>query len=516
MRSFFLLEEFGEWCRILNVEFPLRRRDAVNTFISNIGIEKGRMDHKGNSDVGIHMEYLFKSFFIESLDAIIFWNEDMRVIEANDAACRLFECNLEILKQYRIDSFVFEHDDKYHHCKKELYRKGAIRDELLFQVYNGQKKYLEFSTKLFVGNDYHMTIFRNVTERYQMEKKLRESEQKFRKVFEGSLDGMLLWDENQRIVDMNSAGEKYMKASKYEVVGKTLRDLLINNHFSDVDLNEIVNNLVHEGQATGTLTLTTRSGKTLHYEYSTKKNVFSQLSLTTFRDVTEKLEMEANLHKSDTLSVIGQLAAGVAHEIRNPMTALKGFIQLLEDSSEGKHPMYFNVISTELNRIDAIINEFLILAKPQAIKFVEHSLTQIMAETVNLLSAQAVLYNIQFLLHYDDDLPTLICEPNQLKKVFINMIKNGIEVMPTGGHITINMNKTTDNRIHISIKDEGDGIPEEKLKKLGQPFYTTKERGTGLGLMVSYRIIEEHEGTITVESEVGKGTVFHVYLPVTK
>jgi two-component system, sporulation sensor kinase E len=178
--------------------------------------------------------------------------------------------------------------------------------------------------------------------------------------------------------------------------------------------------------------------------------------------------------------------------------------------------MYFDVISTELNRIDAIINEFLILAKPQAIKFVEHSITQIMSETVNLLSAQAVLYNVQFLLHYDDDLPTLICEPNQLKKVFINMIKNGIEVMPSGGFITISMNQTTDNRIHISIKDEGYGIPEEKLKKLGQPFYTTKERGTGLGLMVSYRIIEEHEGTIKVESEVGKGTVFHVYLPVGK
>jgi two-component system, sporulation sensor kinase E len=515
MRSFFLLEESGELCRIHNVEFPLRR-DTVNTFISNIGMEKDRMDHRGVSDVGIQMEHLFKSFFVESLDAIIFWKEDMRVIEANDAACRLFECSLEILKKLPLDSFVFEHDDKYHECLKELNRKGSIRDELLFQVYNGQMKYLEFSTKLFVGSDYHMTIFRNVTERYQMEKKLRESEQKFRKVFEGSLDGMLLWDENQRIVDMNPAGEKYMKASKYEVVGKTLRDLLLSNHFSDVELNEILNNLVHEGQAMGTLTLTTRSGKTLHYEYSTKKNVFSQLSLTTFRDVTEKLEMEANLHKSDTLSVIGQLAAGVAHEIRNPMTALKGFIQLLEDSSEGKHPMYFNVISTELNRIDAIINEFLILAKPQAIKFVEHSLTQIMEETVNLLSAQAVLYNIQFLLHYDDDLPTLVCEPNQLKKVFINMIKNGIEVMPTGGHITITMSKTTDNQIHISIKDEGNGIPEEKLKKLGQPFYTTKERGTGLGLMVSYRIIEEHEGTIKVESEVGKGTIFHVYLPVGK
>ncbi len=488
----------------------------MNTFLSSIGMENVRINQIKKNNIEIPIQDLFKSFFIESLDAIIFWNENMSVIDANDAACRLFECSLDILKQFPIDAFVYEKDEKYHAIIQDLNRRGSIRDELLFQVYNGQMKYLEFSTKLFVVDGYHMTIFRNVTERYQMEKKLRESEQKFRKIFEGSLDGMLLWDENQRIIDVNPAGEKYLKANKYEVVGKTMRDLLIKSHLSDEELNEVMKNLMIEGQATGTLTLTTRSGKTLHFEYSTKQNVVSHLSLTTFRDVTEKLEMEANLHKSDTLSVIGQLAAGVAHEIRNPMTALKGFIQLLEDSSEGKHSMYFDVISTELNRIDAIINEFLILAKPQAIKFVEHSITQIMSETVNLLSAQAVLYNVQFLLHYDDDLPTLICEPNQLKKVFINMIKNGIEVMPSGGFITISMNQTIDNRIHISIKDEGYGIPEEKLKKLGQPFYTTKERGTGLGLMVSYRIIEEHEGTIKVESEVGKGTVFHVYLPVGK
>ncbi len=488
----------------------------MNTFLSSIGIENVRINQMKKNNIEIPIADLFKSFFIESLDAIIFWNENMSVINANDAACRLFECSLDILKQYPIDAFVYEKDEKYHAIIQDLNRRGSVRDELLFQMYNGQMKYLEFSTKLYVVDGYHMTIFRNVTERYQMEKKLRESEQKFRKIFEGSLDGMLLWDENQRIIDVNPAGEKYLKVSKYEVVGKTMRDLLINCHFPDDELNEVMKNLMIEGHATGTITLTTRSGKTLHYEYSTKQNVVSNLSLTTFRDVTEKLEMEANLHKSDTLSVIGQLAAGVAHEIRNPMTALKGFIQLLEDSSEGKHSMYFDVISTELNRIDAIINEFLILAKPQAIKFVEHSITQIMSETVNLLGAQAVLYNVQFLLHYDDDLPSLICEPNQLKKVFINMIKNGIEVMPSGGFITITMNQTTDNRIHISIKDEGYGIPEEKLKKLGQPFYTTKERGTGLGLMVSYRIIEEHEGTIKVESEVGKGTVFHVYLPVGK
>ncbi|MEH7572893.1 ATP-binding protein, partial [Cytobacillus firmus] len=160
------------------------------------------------------------------------------------------------------------------------------------------------------------------------------------------------------------------------------------------------------------------------------------------------------------------------------------------------------------------INEFLILAKPQAVKFVELDISQIMKETVDLLSAQAVLHNVQFRTYYEQNLPKVFCESNQMKKVFINIIKNAIEVMPKGGYITVSIQKVSDHKVHISIKDEGTGIPAHKIKKLGEPFYTTKERGTGLGLMVTYKIIEEHKGTIEVESKMGEGTVFHIYLPL--
>jgi len=226
--------------------------------------------------------------------------------------------------------------------------------------------------------------------------------------------------------------------------------------------------------------------------------------------------MQEQLSKSDTLSVIGELAAGIAHEIRNPMTALKGFIQLLEGSIKKEHAMYYEVITTELQRIDTIINEFLLLAKPQAIKYQLKDVNQIMRETIDLLNAHAVLHNIQFITEYGEELPPIYCEPNQLKKVFINLIKNAIEVMPHGGKIAVMTSQVRDRqgRIHISIQDEGKGIPKEQLKRLGEPFYTTKERGTGLGLMVSYKIIEDHKGTIWAESNEGKGTIFHITLPL--
>jgi two-component system, sporulation sensor kinase E len=121
---------------------------------------------------------------------------------------------------------------------------------------------------------------------------------------------------------------------------------------------------------------------------------------------------------------------------------------------------------------------------------------------------------VQIHLNLTGNIPPIYCEPNQLKQVFINILKNAIEVMPGGGNIYVTIQSSDQDHILISIQDEGTGISEDKLKRLGEPFYTTKDRGTGLGLMVSYKIIEEHQGRIHVESEEGKGTVFHLTLPV--
>ncbi len=461
-------------------------------------------------------EELYTDLFIEALDGIIFWRGSGKVINANEAACRIFECTHDELLNRRVGDFVYEKNQRYRRIVKELYSKGGIRDELVFLMPNGQIKSLEFTVKLNSVDGYHMTIFRNVSERHRMEQELRESELKFRRIFEGALEGILLWNDQYQLVDINPSGQRMLQMSKDELIGLSLHSILNDCNITDDELKQQISSIQNDGHSGGTLSITLKSGRKKYFEFSNKLNVFSNISMTTFKDITEKLDMEEQLRKSDTLNVIGELAAGIAHEIRNPMTALKGFIQLLEDSIEEDHTMYFNVITTELSRIDSIINEFLILAKPQAVKFIEKDIIQIMKETVDLLSAQAVLHNVQFRTYYENDLPLVFCEPNQMKKVFINIIKNAIEVMPKGGYITISLQKCSGNKIQISIRDEGTGIPNHKIKKLGEPFYTTKERGTGLGLMVTYKIIEEHKGTIEVESKLGKGTVFHIYLPYIK
>ncbi|WHY79123.1 ATP-binding protein [Neobacillus sp. WH10] len=358
------------------------------------------------------------------------------------------------------------------------------------------------------------TIPLDINEEQTQKTVLLESEQKYRRIFEDSIDGLLLWDSGHRIVDINTAGERMIGLPKRKLIGKRVYDSYSQLDGKKEEILRHIDQLLNNGQTTSTIIFEMEDGKKKFFEFSSKLDIVEGVNLTVFKDVTEKVVMQEQLRKSDTLNVIGELAAGIAHEIRNPMTALKGFIQLLEGSITKEHSMYYQVITTELQRIDSIINEFLILAKPQAIRFQEKDINQIMKETVDLLTAQAVLYNVQFVTEYSDGLPLVFCEPNQMKKVFINLIKNAIEVMPCGGNITITIKKMENQEIQIKIQDEGTGIPKEKIKKLGEPFYTTKDRGTGLGLMVSYRIIDEHKGTINIESEEGKGTIFYLNLPI--
>ncbi|WP_461201386.1 PAS domain S-box protein [Anoxybacillus sp. TBDG-1] len=454
-------------------------------------------------------EERFRAIFEQAHEAILICDDFGNILRANPAASRTFELPLHDLVHANLMQFVDPKSKKVRHVLRQFFRHGEIRDELTFHMPNGEKKQLEFASKKGVINGYHLTIFRNVSERRKMEKQLREQEQKFRSVFNHAMDGIVLIDDKQRIFDANPMACRIFALSKEQLVEKSMHAFIGSN-----DLNKFQKWLA-SGEEEGEFAITDGEGKKKIVELSFKPNIIEHVGLMMVRDITEKKEMEEQLRKSDTLSVVGQLAAGIAHEIRNPMTALKGFIQLLQGSignDSEQYNMYFHVIMSELKRIESIITEFLVLAKPQAIHYDQSDIAKIMQETVDLLSVQATMHNIQIEATYER-VPLIYCEPKQLKQVFINILKNAIEVMPNGGTITVSVAHVGDD-IRIAIRDEGSGIPKDKIKKLGEPFYTTKERGTGLGLMVSYKIIEEHRGRIDVESEVGVGTTFYITLPI--
>lgn len=233
------------------------------------------------------------------------------------------------------------------------------------------------------------------------------------------------------------------------------------------------------------------------------------------RDLTNRNKMEELLRRYEKLTTVGQLAAGVAHEIRNPLTTLRGFLQLQLETQKTS-PRHTEIMLSELDRINSIVSEFLVLAKPQTIKFETKDVRFIMGDVISLLDSQAHLYDIQFESVFTPQPCFVSCEKNQLKQVFVNLLKNAIESMPEGGVIEIGIGKQGDGAISVTIADEGIGIPEEMVSRLGEPFFTAKESGTGLGIMVSQRIIQNHHGKMTIRSEVGTGTTVTITLPSAK
>lgn len=222
-----------------------------------------------------------------------------------------------------------------------------------------------------------------------------------------------------------------------------------------------------------------------------------------------------HLQKTEKLALVGQLAAGVAHEIRNPLTSIKGFVQLIQSKKNQPIPeFYLEIITQELDRINDIVGEMVVLAKPVAVKFEEVNLRELINDILNLMGPQASLKDIQMEFTASEKLLTIRGEPNQLKQVFINLIKNSIEAIVDGGFVKIQLTNRGDSGVEVKIQDNGPGIPRSNLKKLGTPFFTTKETGTGLGIMVTYGIIQNHKGEIEVQSEAGRGTTFSIYLPV--
>jgi len=229
------------------------------------------------------------------------------------------------------------------------------------------------------------------------------------------------------------------------------------------------------------------------------------------RDVSDKKKAEELLRKSEKLSVAGELAAGIAHEIRNPLTSLKGFMQLLK----AQNTKYIDIMLSELERINNIVNEFMSMARPHSMKFVKVNLGKLLAEIVAFMQPQALLHKAEITLRMESLPIKFLCEPNQIKQLLINIIKNAMESMPNGGEVEVCVRSDEDGTVRIQVYDQGVGIPEGEIDRLGEPFFTLKENGTGLGLAVCYRIVEAHNGALTFRSRVNEGTMVEMAFPNT-
>ncbi|OLN22198.1 hypothetical protein BTO30_10635 [Domibacillus antri] len=236
---------------------------------------------------------------------------------------------------------------------------------------------------------------------------------------------------------------------------------------------------------------------------------FTDISI--IRSIKERKEHQQLTIKTEKLSIAGQLAASIAHEVRNPLTSIKGFVKLAKEGSINSD--HYNIIEDEIDRIETIASELLVLGKPLSIDMKMCDAGKMLRDVCMLLQPQAVMKRIDIKYEDVNDGCPVFCNAGQMKQVFINIIKNAIEAMNDGGVIRASA-QIKDQFIVICIEDEGKGIQESVLERLGEPFYSTKEDGTGLGLMVCFNIVEQYGGKIDVHSEVNAGTAFTIRLPI--
>lgn len=310
----------------------------------------------------------------------------------------------------------------------------------------------------------------------QMYEENRSVKEHLESVINQTADAIHVTDEEDRVVRVNHAFEALYGWTKKELVGRKL-EFVPPQQQEEYEFQK--KSLLQGESIVSSESLRMRKdGSTVEISMSTSPILDEEGQILGFicvsRDITGRNRMEELLRRSEKLTTVGQLAAGVAHEIRNPLTTLRGFLQL-QQQNQVLNMKHNDIMMSELDRINLIVSEFLILAKPQAVHFQKKDVRYIVSDVISLLDSQAHLLGIVFNLQVTDEPALVYAEENQLKQVFINLLKNSMEAMSKGGIITIHLFLEGEN-VKIFIRDQGAGIPAEMLSKLGEPFSQTKKQ----------------------------------------
>lgn len=348
-----------------------------------------------------------------------------------------------------------------------------------------------------------------------MEEALISREGYLQLFFETAKDAMAVFDTDNRVIAINPAFEELYGWSAEDSYGKKIKPYpQEKEEVADLQALELL-----KGKSFNLLdTVDMKKDGTKFHTQITLSPIFDKkgkviATSVISRDITYQKESEQLILQSEKLKLAGEIAAGVAHEIRNPMTVISGFVQLMQQDPNHPYKQYTELIHSELERIDLIISEFLVLAKPQAPSIKEFSLRKMIDNITLLFSSEFNLKGIVYTEKWKNEPDYILTgEQHSLKQVFINLFKNAVESIEPAGTIHLSVS-LTNRTISIRIADNGSGIPPESLKRIYEPFYTTKENGTGLGLLISQKIIQDHGGVLNISSEAGNGTTAEVVLP---
>ncbi len=353
------------------------------------------------------------------------------------------------------------------------------------------------------------------------EKELAESHTRFQRkadeyasLFEGASDAIFIISPSDgRFLDVNRKAEELTGYDREELLRMSMRD--IHRPTDGARVDKRLAQLVSEGSAAfDDAPVVRRDGAISHVDISASLIKYSgkEVIQSFLRDVTEKRLLEGQLVQADKLASIGAFTAGLAHEIRNPLNSVNLQLLLLERRikdgarySEEESLDLINIVREEVSRLDNLVTEFLFFAKPQKLDLHPNNLHRILDDVFALFQGRIAAGDIVLRREYMDNIPLLSLDAEKVKQALINIVQNSIEAMTGGGLLRVST-RMRSRRIMIEIEDSGAGIAKEDLDKVLEVFYTGKERGIGLGLPISFHIIEMHGGTLDIESREGEGT----------
>jgi two-component system NtrC family sensor kinase len=335
--------------------------------------------------------------------------------------------------------------------------------------------------------------------------------------------GLMAVDLNGRVTHSNSALEEILEIGRDDAMGKRVEELFAED-FADT-LQQVLGNEGWRLQRLRNiykLHTATRTGRSLVLNIALAPlqgdSLIQSGALVVLEDVTSRIRLEEQLQQREKLSSIGLLAAGVAHEVNTPLTGVSSYTQMLlgmMPETDPKHAL-LQKIGRQADRATNIVNNLLNFSRTgSATEFTELDVNQVLDDTIQLIEPQLRRNQIQISRSYETNAPSVIGNAGKLQQVFTNLLLNARDAIPDGGRITLRTSGSDDDSLLVEVSDNGIGIAPENVAKIYDPFYTTKGvgRGTGLGLAVSYGIVQEHSGHISVESAPGRGTTFRISLP---
>jgi PAS domain S-box-containing protein len=332
-------------------------------------------------------------------------------------------------------------------------------------------------------------------------------------------DGILVTDLEHRVVLSNNSFKRMLRMGRLDQ-----EDQPVWRYISDDEISEFLELALTEGSKVEEEEFTldeSGRGRTLTFSILPVGKDGDPLgNMILVADITERRQREARLRRAESLASLTTLAAGVAHEIKNPLGSIGIHIQLIQKAlsknqclDEETAGQYLDVIMEEIERLNAIVVDFLFAVRPMDTRMKRGSINSVIEELVNFIRFEVEEHDIELKTELKKDLPKVDLDEKYMKQALINVIKNGMAAIGKGGTLTIS---TRDDQgfVHVDIKDTGIGMSEEQMAKIFEPYYTTKEFGSGLGLTVVYKVIKEHGGEVTVKSRENHGTTFTLSIPI--